>query len=248
MFNFFSKKREQQPLFFTTDIHSHVVPGIDDGSPDVETSLELLDAMAGWGLKRILASPHITYGSFENTSETIAEAFGELQKAASEKGLELELGYSAENRIDDLFLQNYEEGKLLTLPGNILLMENSYMQEPWNLDQLLFDVQVKGYRPILVHPERYSYYYGKRERFAEIHNAGVEFQINLLSLAGYYGPGEKKYAEFLIQKGWVDYIGTDLHRAGHVKAINEYLASKDYEKHRAALEGKIKNDMIGAGS
>lgn len=244
MFNFFSKKREPQQLFFSTDIHCHVVPGIDDGSPDIPTSLSLLEQMQQWGLKRIMASPHITYGSFENTPETIAEAFGSLKKAADEKGLGLELSYSAENRIDDLFIKNFAEGNLLTLPGNILLVENSYMQEPWNLDQLLFEVQVKGFRPVLVHPERYPYYFSKKDRYETIHNSGTAFQVNLLSLAGYYGKGEKKVAEQLIEKGLVDFLGTDLHRAAHVKAINEYLASKDYEKHRAALSGRILNDSI----
>lgn len=244
MFNFFSKKRERQPLFFSTDIHCHVIPGIDDGSPDVATSVELLEQMSSWGLKRILASPHITFGSFENTPEIIEKAFTELKTAVEERGMDIEIGYSAENRIDDLFVKNYEEGRLLTLPGNILLMENSYMQEPWNLDQLLFDVQVKGFRPVLVHPERYTYYHSKKDRYTAIHDAGTAFQVNLLSLAGYYGKEEKRVAEFLIEKGLVDYIGTDLHRAGHVKAIDEYLASKDYEKHRAALQERILNDRI----
>lgn len=244
MFNFFSKKREPQPLFFDTDIHCHIVPGIDDGSPDIETSVHLVEQMSKWGLKRIIASPHITVGSFENTPQTIREAFEPLQKAVKERGIPVELGYSAENRIDDLFIKNFSEGTLLTLPGNIILVENSFMQEPWNLDQMLFDLQVKGFRPVLVHPERYNYYYTKKGRYEAIHNAGTSFQVNLLSLAGYYGKDEKKIAERLIEKGLVEYIGTDLHRQGHVDAINSYLASKDYEKHRAALEGHILNSTI----
>lgn len=244
MFNFFSKKREPQPLYFHTDIHCHLVPGIDDGSPDVETSLGLIEQMSQWGLNRIIASPHITYGSFENTPETIGKAFESLQKAVQEKGIPVQLGYSAENRIDDLFIKNFEEDNLLTLPGKVLLVENSFIQEPWNLNQLLFDIQVKGYQPVLVHPERYNYYYGKKGRYEAIHNAGTAFQVNLLSLTGYYGKEEKKIAEQLIDKGLVDYIGTDLHRQAHADAITAYLASKDYEKHRAALEGRLLNDRL----
>lgn len=244
MFNFFSKKRDPQQLFFNTDIHCHIVPGIDDGSPDVDTSVSLLEEMSRWGLKRIIASPHITYGSFENTPQIISDAFALLKEAADSRGISISIGYSAENRIDDLFIKNLEAGSLLTLPGNFLLVENSYMQEPWNLDQLLFDIQVKGYRPVLVHPERYSYYYTKKGRYENIHNAGIAFQINVLSLAGYYGKSEKKIAETLIEKDLVDFLGTDLHHASHVKAISEYLASKDYDKHRSALEGRILNDKI----
>lgn len=244
MFNFFSKKRQPQQLFFSTDIHCHVLPGIDDGSPDVDTSIDLIEKMAAWGIRRIFASPHITYGTFKNTHQTIGDAFSALKQAADSRGLNVELSYSAENRIDDLFVKNFETGSLLTLPGNVLLMENSYMQEPWNLDQLMFDVQVKGFRPILVHPERYPYYHNKKIRYEAIHNAGTSFQINLLSLAGYYGKNEKKIAEYLIEKGLVDYIGTDLHRQSHVDAIDNYLASKDYERHRASLEGRILNDRL----
>lgn len=244
MLNFFSRKREPQKLFFKTDIHCHILPGIDDGSPDVSTSVELVERMQNWGIERIIASPHITFGTFENNRETIGAAMDELQQQLSAKGNPLILSHSAENRIDDLFMKNFTEGTLITLPGNRVLVENSFIQEPWNLDQLLFDLQVKGFRPILVHPERYSYYYGKKERYTAIHNGGTAFQINLLSLAGHYGKNEKRFAEYLIETGMVDYIGTDLHRAVHANVIDRYLASKDYDKHRHALEGKIHNDEI----
>lgn len=244
MFNFFNKKRQPEKLWFATDIHCHVIPGIDDGSPDVETSVELVERMHGWGINRIIASPHITYGTFENTAETIAGPREDLRAALAERGIGVELSNSAENRIDDLFLGNLAEGTLITMPGDRVLVENSFIQEPWNLDQLMFDLQIKGLQPILAHPERYPYYYGKGTRYKAIHDAGTAFQINILSLAGYYGRDEKRWAEHLIEKGFVDYIGTDLHRAAHADAIDAYLASKDYLRHRAALEGKIHNDAI----
>ena len=244
MFNFFSRKREPQKLFFKTDIHCHVLPGIDDGSPDVDTSVELIERMQKWGIERILASPHITFGTFENTAEIMDGAMAQLQSRLTELGNPLRLSHSAENRVDDLFMENFAAGKLITLPGNRLLVKNSFIQEPWNLDQLLFDLQVKGFRPIMVHPERYSYYYGHKERYKAIHEAGTAFQINLLSLAGHYGKDEKRIAEYLIEQGMVDYIGSDLHRDSHADSIDRYLASKDYERHRAALEGRIHNDEI----
>ena len=111
-------------------------------------------------------------------------------------------------------------------------------------DNLLFELQVSGFRPILVHPERYYYYYSDPDRYRAIHNAGVEFQINLLSLSGYYGKDEKRIAEKLIDMGLVDYVGTDLHGRRHVDSINAYLGSRDFRRHRAALENVIKNDTI----
>lgn len=244
MFSIFSRHKEPQPLFFNTDIHCHVLPGIDDGAPDAMAGADLVEQLGRWGVKRVMASPHVTYGTFENDASTVAAAMAELKAELDRRGCTIEISHSAENRIDDLFLKNLEQGTLMTLPGKRLLVENPFFQEPWNLDQLLFDLQVKGYRPILVHPERYSYYYGKKERYDVLHNGGTTFQVNILSLAGHYGRDEKRIAEYLIEKGLVDYVGTDIHRASHVESINRYLASKDYLRHRDALASRIGNDAI----
>jgi len=200
--------------------------------------------MQGWGIERIFASPHIAYGTFPNTPETITGALTELKEKLAEKRNNIFISNSAENRIDDMLMQNLANDNVLTLPGKRILIENSFMQEPWNLDRLIFDLLVKGYQPILVHPERYSYYYNKKDRYTTLHNAGTAFQINLLSLAGYYGRDEKRFAEYLIDQGMVDYIGTDLHRHSHADSIDSYLASKDYLRHRDKLQGRIGNDAI----
>lgn len=231
-------------MFFKTDIHCHVLPGIDDGSPDASTSADLIERMQEWGIERIIASPHVTDQVFPNTMVTADAAMAELQAELDKRGNSIKLSHSAENRIDDLFIKNLNDNTLMTLPGNRVLVENSFMLEPWNLDQLLFELQVKGLRPILVHPERYSYYYGKKDRYTTLHNGGTAFQVNVLSLAGHYGRDEKRFAEYLIEKGLVDYLGTDLHREAHVASISHYLASKDYLRHREALSGKIQNDLI----
>lgn len=244
MFKIFSKKIEPQPLFFATDIHCHILPGIDDGSPDVATSEELLQRMTSWGIKRIFASPHVAFDTFENTPSSMDGALAQLNDRVAGKYPGVYIGRSAEYRLDDLFADNFSKGLLMPLPGNLLLVENSFVQEPWNLDQLLFDIKVKGYKPILAHPERYHYYYMNKARYDKIHAAGTFFQINVLSLAGYYGKDEKRMAEYLIDKGMVDYIGTDLHNHRHGDAIESYLASKDYLRHRKALESVVRNDSI----
>lgn len=233
MFGLFKKKHpEVSCLSFSTDIHCHVIPGIDDGSPDVATSVELVERMQGWGIKRIIASPHVTQDSFENTPETVAPAFAALKKELEAKGCDVQLSHSAEYRMDEFFMAQLQENNIVPMPNGYLLVENSFIQEPWNLDRLLFDLKVRGYKPVLAHPERYYYYYGnKRVRYDEIHATGTLFQINLLSLAGYYGKDEKTVAEHLIEKGYVDFIGTDLHHHRHADAIDTYLASKDYRRH-----------------
>ena len=90
-------------------------------------------------------------------------------------------------------------------PNNYILVENSFIQEPWNVEQVLFDLKVKGYKPILAHPERYSYYHNRFERYDAIYRSGTMFQVNLLSLAGYYGKAEKKTAEMLVEKNMVNF-------------------------------------------
>ncbi len=244
MFNFFSKKSTPEPLFVSTDIHCHVLPGIDDGSPNVAKSVELVKGMCQWGIRRIIASPHVTYGTFPNTPDTVAPAREALQAELKANNIDVELSNSAEYRIDDLFAEQLDKGIVMPLPGNFLLIENSFIQEPWNLDNLVFELQVKGYRPILAHPERYAYYYGHKRRYKALHDAGLMFQINFLSLAGHYGRNEKHFAEYLIEQGFVDFVGTDLHRSSHIEAINAYLCSKDYKRHRTALDGKVLNDRL----
>ena len=243
MFSIFKKKAEKAELCFSTDIHCHIVPGIDDGAPDVKTSVELVERMKEWGIKRIVASPHVTQETFENTPETIEPAFASLKQELVARGIDVELSHSAEYRIDEFFMQQLECGNIVALPENYLLVENSYLQEPWNLDKILFDLKVRGYKPILAHPERYSYYYGnKRSRYDELHNVGTLFQVNLLSLAGYYGKEEKAIAEYLVEKGYIAFVGTDLHRHAHADVIDAYLASKDYRKIMPKLN--LLNDKI----
>lgn len=231
-------------MFFTTDIHSHVVPGIDDGSPSVERSVELVERMKRWGLEKLIVTPHVTQDTFENTPAIIEEAYGNLRDGLTQAGIELDMDYSAEYRIDEMFVDQLNAGTVRRLHGDYLLVENSYIQEPYNLDEILFMISMKGFHPILAHPERYFYYYDNRNRYDELHAKGILFQVNLLSLAGFYGKEPKKVAEMLIEKDYVDFLGTDLHRRAHADVIDKYLTSKDYRRHSEKLSGRILNDTL----
>lgn len=242
MFRSLFKKREPRQLWFGTDIHCHILPGIDDGSPDADTSLHLIERMASWGINRIIASPHVTDETFENSRETVTPALEALRQAMNRTGCTMPVGHSAEYRIDELLMRNIEQQTLMPYPNNYLLIENSYLQEPWNLDQLIFDLQVRGIKPIMAHPERFTYYHGRRQRYHELHQAGALFQINVLSLAGYYGKPERQIAEYLIEHDLVDFCGTDLHHDKHADCIESYLGSSDAGKHARALQNRIYND------
>lgn len=242
MFNFLHRSTTPAKLWFNTDIHCHIVPGVDDGCPDVETSVNVLSAMSELGLTRVICSPHVTEASFENTRQTLQPAYDSLKAAADKAGLgDMLVTYGAENRIDELMLQHFNDGTLITHPNNFVLIENAFVQEPWNLETLIFDLQVKGLQPILAHPERFAYYLQNPARYQVLHNV-IPFQINVLSIAGYYGRTIKKTAETLIEKGMVDYLGTDIHGLRHTDCIAEYLKSSDARRHRKALADVIRND------
>lgn len=239
----FLKKSEPLRLPFKTDIHCHIIPGVDDGSPDVDTSVELVKRMNSWGIERIIATPHITEATFENTPEILDPALEELQEALKARGVDVAVSRASENRIDDFFREQLAAGQITPYPNNYILVENSFIQEPWDLDQFLFDLKIKGYRPILAHPERFHYYFDEHpERYNALHRAGNLFQVNVLSLAGGYSKQEKRVAEKLIEKGYVDFLGTDLHNSRHADIIDAYLTTKDARRHFAALEGRIFND------
>lgn len=242
MFSFFSKKRQPIPFWFKTDIHCHVVPGVDDGSPDLDTSLQLIDELQAMGISDIITTPHVTDVTFMNNASTLEQPFGQLGDAVARKFPGVRIRMAAENRIDDLLQKNIETRQLITYPNDFVLIENSFVQEPWELESLIFDLSVRGYKPIFAHPERFDYYQNKPERYKTLHNV-IPFQVNVLSLAGYYGPDIRKTAEWLIEKNMVDYLGTDCHGMRHIECYREYLSGKSALKHRDALSGIIRNDQ-----
>jgi protein-tyrosine phosphatase len=231
-------------LFWHTDVHSHVCPGIDDGAPTREKSVQLVRGMADMGFTRMIVTPHVTDETYPNTPQTISLSFQHLRHACSEAGLPMELHCSAEYRIDDILFSMLKQDTVTPLPGGYLLVENSWFQEPFGLDGLLFDLRnEKGLKPIMAHPERYAYYQRHRERLEELHANNVCLQVNLLSLAGHYGRTAKSTAEWLLSHDMVSFVGSDLHRMGHLDAIKRYLCSRDYRK----LESKcdlILNDTL----
>ncbi len=245
-FGLFGKNRytEPQKLCFTTDIHCHILPGIDDGAKDTAVSVSLVETMQQWGIKNIIATPHVTEETFENTPQTIAAAYGELGKALSENGMDIPVSYSAEYRMDGKFGEILKNDGYILMPGRHLLIENSFVQPAFDLKNIIFELQLKDIRPVLAHPERYSYYQRKRKVYTELIEAGCEFQINILSLSGYYGEAEKETALWLIDRGYVSFLGTDLHHFGHIESINRFLCTKEYSDIADRLAPVLKNDTL----
>lgn len=213
------------------DMHSHILPGLDDGADTLERSVELVQAMQGLGYRKLIMTPHIMSDFYKNTPDGIRERLALLQKTVKEAGISIELDCAAEHYLDEGFmekLQNKEE--LLTFGDNYLLFETSFLNEPFNLREAIFKMRSYGYKPVLAHPERYTYFYGKFEELVSLREFGVLFQPNLNSLVGYYSPAAKQVAEKLVDRGLVDFLGSDVHSMKHLAALQKVQSCKYIHK------------------
>lgn len=226
MFNFFKKASLLSSYsFLHTDMHSHLIPGIDDGAPDVETSVALIKGMQAMGFQRIITTPHVMADLYPNTPEIIKAGLEKVRTALKQANIDIPIDAAAEYLMDEAFGEKINSGELLTLPGNYVLVEMSFVSPPPQLEDYLFRLQTKGYRPILAHPERYMYLKGDLGEYERLRNKGCAFQLNLLSLVGYYGKPIQKVAEKLLKNKFVDYLGTDLHHHKHLAALETALQS-----------------------
>jgi len=221
------------------DMHSHFIPGIDDGAQTMEDSMNLLRAMRDFGYKKVITIPHIMSDYFQNTPEIILNGLEEVRKAAKLEGNDIEIEAAAEYYLDFDLEAKIEKGGLLTFGNNYLLFEVSYMNPPDIMNQVIFKMVTNGYRPILAHPERYPFWYDDFEKYEEFKDKGVLLQININSLTGYYGGGAKKIAQMMIDKNMVDFIGTDCHRMDHVQVIKDCLREKYL--HQLIDSGMLRN-------
>ncbi|MCQ2289852.1 MAG: hypothetical protein MJZ63_01070 [Muribaculaceae bacterium] len=244
MFNFFRKKKEDVKLFYHTDVHCHILPGVDHGAKNIQNGIELLKADMDMGIDRVILTSHVTSETFENTPETLQAAFDTFKAAVDEAGLDIEMHLSAEYRIDDYWQKEYAAGHIIPMPGNYILLENSFVQELIGSDQMMFDLMCKGYKPILAHPERYPYWAHNRERYEKMHNTNLKFQINILSFTGYFGSSARDTANWLVKNGMVDMLGSDMHHLEHAEIIKDYLRSKEWRKISEKLQGRIINDEV----
>lgn len=245
MFNFFRKKKTEENIShhlpFHTDIHSHILPGIDDGAADVEGSLRLIEGMMNLGIRKFIATPHIIGDLYRNTPQTIAIALEQTKAACKSAGLYIELSAAAEYMIDDYFLELLRsDTSLLTLHKNIILTEFSYSTPPVNIEAIAAAIIAKGYKPILAHPERYHFYHHNPDIYYHLKEMGFHLQVNLLSLTGYYGKSVKKAARFIINKNLANLAGTDLHHKYHLAAFND---PKNQAIFQEMLGRKTYNDL-----
>lgn len=211
-----------------TDIHSHVIPGIDDGAATMEDSLQLVGEMSKLGYKKMIVTPHVRFGSFENDTDTFDKRLEQLQEAVEQAGINMQFEIGAEHTIDDNFRELFKINKLKTFTNGHILIEFPFMNMPAHWKELIFDLQIAGYKLILAHPERYVAYLPYNKNIIdELKDRDILFQMNITSLAGFYGKDVQKFAKYLVQKNYVDVVGSDLHNMRHIGYLQQAIHNKD---------------------
>ena len=226
MFRIFSKSKHKAEKFdyalLKADMHSHLLPGIDDGAQDLETSLGLIRGLRELGYQKLITTPHVIWDLYKNTPAIINDKLFLLQKAVADAGIDVEIMAAAEYFLDEHveeLLKNRQT--LLTLSGNKVLTEFSMAFPSMNIKDLLFEMVMAGYQPVIAHPERYVYLQKNKDFYRELKDIGCLFQLNLLSVYGYYGRSVKDLSEYLLSEDYYDLIGTDLHNINHLEALQK---------------------------
>ena len=213
------------------DMHSHLIPGIDDGARDLEDSLQLIRGLVDLGYRKLITTPHILVDYYPNTPATIGGGYETVQAELKKQGMGVEFRAAAEYLMDDHFITLLETDQpLLTLKDKMVLVELSFAVPALNLKEILFQIQLKGYQPVLAHPERYLYFGANKGWYEQLKDAGCLFQLNLLSIKGYYGKGSLELAQYLIKKKYVDLLGTDLHHQKHLENLRSSRISDAVKK------------------
>jgi tyrosine-protein phosphatase YwqE len=237
MFPFLSRKPFLNDLLPNNhvDIHAHLLPGIDDGAKTIQDSIELMTGMQALGIDQFIATPHVMSSVWENTRAGIEANFESTNKQLQEANQNFSLSPAAEYLLDGTFLELLHREPLLTLKDNYVLVEMSYLSAPIQLYDIIFEIQLEGYKPVLAHPERYLFYHQNTREYHKLKQQGCLFQLNLLSVVGYYGANVAQAAETILQKGIYDFVGTDVHHQNHLKGLSQRIKTKGIENLKEAI-------------
>jgi len=226
-------KKKEIPLinFFPegfVDMHSHLLPGIDDGAKNLDTSIALILKMRSYGIQNIITTPHVLGDVYPNSSNTIKEKLAEVKQELQKRNItDIAITAAAEYMMDEQFSKLLEDDDILPLKDHFVLVEMSYFNAPINLYEILYEIQLKGYKPVLAHPERYNFYHNDYQSYYKLKKAGCLFQLNLLSLTANYGKGVQKISNQLLKDGLYDFVGTDTHHQHHLELLKKIGTKKN---------------------
>lgn len=231
LFGLFNKELPPADLsVLKTDIHSHFIPGIDDGSKSIKNSLELLEAMEAFGYKKVITTPHVMSDSYKNTPEIILSGLEKVREAITKAGMNIKIEAAAEYYLDHDFERKLKAKEVLTFGDKYLLFEMAFVNPPDNLYQFVFEMQMQGYKPVLAHVERYGFWQNNYSKYEELASRGILLQMNINSVTGHYSMETKKAAQWLIDKDMISFVGSDCHHTGHIELMKKALREKAFHK------------------
>jgi tyrosine-protein phosphatase YwqE len=231
-FHLFKKSTEPRPIFAAlgTDMHCHLIPQVDDGSKCIEESIDCLRTLQAVGYKKVFVTPHFC-SRFPNEEDDIKQRYEQLCQAADAAGITIEMaGIAGEYRVDSIFRARLDSPRFFQVAGKYVLIELSLHQQMMDADDLIFDMQTRGYDLILAHPERYPYLNIDGPRIEQFLNQGILLQVNILSLGGFYGEEARRRAFAIIERGWVSFLGSDTHNTLYCQALRDLSRSRKIEK------------------
>ena len=214
------------------DLHSHLIPELDDGVQSMEEAIHIIKEFVELGYEKIITTPHIMSDFFNNSEDKIKEGLAVLQAEIKERNIPISIEAGAEYYLDEQLYNRISDEKeeFLTFGNNFLLFETSFMNEPFYLKDFIFKVKSRGITPVMAHPERYAYIQTNYEHIDDLMNRGALLQVNINSLDGYYSKEVKKLAEKLIDQGKVHFLGSDCHNKKHLKVLKLAFERKHYQK------------------
>ncbi len=211
------------------DIHSHLLPGIDDGAVTIDDTTTLINGLEEIGFKKFVTTPHIMGDIWKNTSAGINEKLASTVSDLAVPNIRPRLKAAAEYMIDAEFWDLFKSEPLLCLKDKHVLVEMSYLNPPIQLYDIIFELQVAGYQPVLAHPERYNFYHETTlSHYKKLKKAGCLFQLNMLSSTGYYGERVAKTADLLLKNQLIDFVGSDVHHLRHLDYMHKKIVLKNH--------------------
>ncbi|NKI27126.1 histidinol phosphatase [Arenibacter sp. 6A1] len=245
MFHFFSKKTFLADyLGGFTDIHNHIIPGIDDGAKTVADAVALIKGFSEIGVQKFIATPHIMDNYYPNNSDTITNALSSLTKELTQQGMtHISIDAAAEHMIDANFEVILENNQVMPMKNRYMLIEMSYLQPSINFDQAVQKITEHRYFPILAHPERYAFFPINSPKLKSYKNNGIALQLNLLSLSEYYGIEVQKKAHKLLSEGLLDFAGSDVHNQKQLNSLKEMRITNKTAKLLMPIIEKTKSNF-----
>jgi len=225
LFGFLNKKKKEQLLdpvdlsVLKVDVHSHFIPGIDDGAKDLNDSIELISGMKALGYQKVITTPHIMSEYYRNTPEIILSGLEKVREELINREIDIQIDAAAEYNVDADFEAKIDTKELLTFGDNYVLFELPFMQEPAILNQVIWKMQTNGYKPILAHVERYPFWHNNWDKIEDMKNRGGLLQVNIGCLTGHYGREVKRIAEKVIDEDMINMIGSDCHHTKQLMMI-----------------------------